>query len=300
MDDVTTPDGTRLALTTWGPDDAPVVVLVHGLGLSTTSFGTVPDLLAEEHRVVGYDLRGHGRSGRAPDRDYSLAAHARDLDHVLGTVLPPGGRAVLVAHSLGGGIVLEHTEDRDDSRIAGVVFAGFGGSGVTVPGLPARDLPEWAQTRVRYGWLQLLRLTARVGKRLRPVDAVSNRLTRKAAFAPDAPEDAVRRVRDSFLSSRPYPLARTTLASVSHDGLRYADRLTAPTLVLHGTKDPEVPGDEAHQLVDRLPSGELVELPGAGHMLPLLHPDLVAEHVARWVREVGLARDERVSTSERA
>jgi pimeloyl-ACP methyl ester carboxylesterase len=289
MSDLTTPDGTRLALSTWGPEGAPVIVLVHGLGLSTSSWGEVPDLLADRHRVVGYDLRGHGRSGRARDRDYSLAAHARDLDSVLDSVLPRGGRAVLVAHSLGGGILLEHIKDAEDPRIAGVVFAGSGGSGVTVPGLPARDLPNWAQTGLRYGWLQLLRLTARVGERLRPVARISDRLTRKAAFAPDAPEDAVRRVRDAFLTSRPYPLARTTLASVSHDGLRYADRLTAPTLVLHGTKDPEVPEDEAHELIDKLPHGELVELPGAGYMLPLLHGDLVAEQVARWVREVGLA-----------
>ena len=51
-----------------------------------------------------------------------------------------------------------------------------------------------------------------------------------------------------------------------------------------------MPGDEAHELVSRLPDGTLVDLPGAGHMLPLLHPDLVAEQVTRWVRKVGLAR----------
>ena len=50
--DTTSADATRLAIRTRGPTDAPVVVLVHGLGLSTQSWGKVPDLLSSEHRVV--------------------------------------------------------------------------------------------------------------------------------------------------------------------------------------------------------------------------------------------------------
>lgn len=45
VNDVTSFDGTRPALSTWGPGDAPVVVLVHGLGLSSGSWEEVQDLL---------------------------------------------------------------------------------------------------------------------------------------------------------------------------------------------------------------------------------------------------------------
>lgn len=51
-------DGTRPAISAWGHVDAPVVVLVHGLGLSTESWGRVPDLLSDTHRVIADDLRG--------------------------------------------------------------------------------------------------------------------------------------------------------------------------------------------------------------------------------------------------
>ncbi|MGY1608457.1 alpha/beta fold hydrolase [Geodermatophilus sp. SYSU D00700] len=281
--DVRSFDGTRLALEVAGPQDAPVVVLVHGLGLSTESWGKVPELLADRYRVVGYDLRGHAQSGDARCGGYGLEAHARDLLGVLTACLPEGRRAVVVGHSLGGGIILAAARLAGTSRMAGVVFAGSGGSGITVPGLPARPLPPRARAALQGGWFRLLRVSALVARRLRPVQAVSDRLVRRAAFAGGAPQGAVDRVRDSFLSTRPPALAGTTLASVSHDGTELAPALRVPTLVLHGEKDPEVPPDELRELMAALPDGEVVDVPGAGHMLPLLHPDVVAGHVARWV-----------------
>ena len=281
--DVRSFDGTRLAVTVEGPAGSPTVVLVHGLGLSSESWGDVPARLAGAHRVVAYDLRGHAQSGDAKSGDYSLDAHARDLDAVLEAVLDDGAEAVVAGHSLGGGIVLAAAQRSGTGRMAGVVFAGSGGSGITAPGLPARRLPPLVATALQQGWLRLLRATALVGRRLRSAEGLADHLVRRSAFAPDEPRELVARVRESFLSSRPRALAATTLASVSHDGVRLAPHLDVPALVVHGTEDPEVPGDEARELVDALPDGELVDVPGAGHMLPLTHGPLVAEHVARWV-----------------
>lgn len=292
MTDAASADGTRLALRTWGPPDGPVVVLVHGLGLSTESWGEVPDLLSSEHRVVAYDLRGHAQSGDAKNDDYSMVAHARDLDAVLHEVLGDGRRAVLVGNSLGGGIILAHAHEFGDERVAGVVFAGSGGSGVTFWGFPARDMPVWAQAALRSGWLRVLRTTALVGRRIKSVDSLSDHLVRKFAFTPRTPPGPVAHVRDSFLSSRPDALARTTLASVSHDGRTLASNLQVPTLVLHGSDDPEVPDQELCDLLSALPDAELVSLPGKGHVLALTDPDFVAKHIARWVRHVGLVQRE--------
>lgn len=281
--DVRSFDGTRLALETWGPVEAPVVVLVHGLGLSTDSWGRVPLLLADRHRVVAYDLRGHAQSGDARSGDYGLRAHARDLVAVLETCLAGGRRAVVVGHSLGGGIILAAAEEAGTARMAGAVLPGSGGSGVTAPGLARRGLPAGVRGTVQHAWFRLLRATALLGRRLRFVQPVADHLVRRAAFAPGAPADAVAFVRDSFLSTRPLALAGTTLASVAHDGTRLAPGFDVPTLVLHGRQDPEVPEDDLRELAAALPHREVVELPGAGHMLPLLHPGLVAEQIARWV-----------------
>jgi pimeloyl-ACP methyl ester carboxylesterase len=117
----------------------------------------------------------------------------------------------------------------------------------------------------------------------------SDRIIRRSAFTHDAPQGPVDHVRKSFLSSRPQALARTTLASVSHDGKRLAPQLRVPTLVLHGTGDPEVPQHELEDLLADLPDAELVSLPGQGHVLALAVPETVAQQVARSVARVRLA-----------
>ncbi|MDK3255772.1 alpha/beta fold hydrolase [Blastococcus capsensis] len=286
MTDATSFDGTRLALYSWGPEGAPLLVLVHGLGMSADSWGDVPQRLAENHRVVAYDLRGHAQSGDARSHDYSFPAHAQDLSAVLDAVVPDSGSAVVVAHSLGGGILLKHVHGSADARIAGAVLVGSGGSGVTAPGFPAHGLPPWARGRLRSAWFALLRSGVRLARKIRPLHAVSDRAIRHFAFAPGEPQELVERMRDDFLSTRPLALAGTTLAGVSHDGVELAPSLTAPTLVVHGSRDPEVPGEEAERLVAALPDAELVTVPGAGHMLPLTNPDVVVTQVARWVRRL--------------
>lgn len=286
MTDVTSFDGTRLALSSWGPPDAPPLLLVHGLGMSAESWGTVPERLSDRYRVTAYDLRGHAQSGDARCGDYTMRAHARDLDAVLTHVAPGRGRVLVVAHSLGGGILLTHLDASPDERIAGAVLVGSGGSGVTAPGLPGRRLPAWLQRLLHWGWWNALRGGVRVGRLIRPAEALSDRVIRRAAFAPGEPQEFVARVRNSFLGSRPRALAGTTMASLSHDGVELGPALRAPTLLVHGSADPEVPSGEIRDLLSVLPDGELVTVPDAGHMLPFTHPDVVVTQVRRWMEKV--------------
>ena len=278
---VTSFDGVRLALRCWGPDSGPLVVLVHGLGLSTASWGRLPELLAHQ-RVVAYDLRGHGGSEPAPGGDYSFEAHVRDLEAVLTAVTAPERDALLVGNSLGGGIAVAAAARSDVGRVRGIVLAGSGASGVTAPGLPGRGLPDPVRDLAATGWLQVLRALSLAAEHVRRVGPLADRLVRKAAFTPTSPDWAVEHVRRDFFATRRTALARTTLASVRHDGVRFASELTVPVLVLHGDQDPEVSGDEVRRLVGALSDAEVVTFPGAGHMLALTHPEGVAEQILRW------------------
>ena len=69
------------------------------------------------------------------------------------------------------------------------------------------------------------------------------------------------------------------------EGFDVRDRLpsiTVPTIVLHGTRDSFFPLVVAHDLVGRLPRGELRVVPGAAHSLPLTH----GEEVVRAVQDL--------------
>lgn len=281
-------DGARLALRCWGPESGPLLVLVHGLGLSTASWGRLPELLPHQ-RVVAYDLRGHGDSAPAPGGDYSFEAHVRDLEAVLAQAGAQERGALLVGNSLGGGIAVAAAARDDAGRVRGIVLAGSGASGVTAPGLPGRRLPGPLRDAAAAGWLQVLRVLSLVAEHVGGVRPLADRLVRKAAFTATSPDWAVAHVRRHFFATRRAALARTTFASVRHDGVRFASELDVPVLVLHGDRDPEVPGDEVHRLVTSLADAEVVTFPGAGHMLPLTHTEAVAEQVLRWAPVVRAA-----------
>lgn len=91
-------NGTAYDLT--GPEDAPAIVLIHGLGLNRqiTWDGLMPELAAR-YRVLRYDLLGHGQSA-IPDGEVTLTALSKQLVKLMDHVQID--RAALVGFSLGG------------------------------------------------------------------------------------------------------------------------------------------------------------------------------------------------------
>jgi pimeloyl-ACP methyl ester carboxylesterase len=92
-------DGVRLWVRRTGPADAPPVLLVHGYPDNSSVWDGVAARLAERHRVIRYDVRGHGRS-QAPDSrpGYGLDHLAADVAAVVRTA---GAPVHLVAHDWG-------------------------------------------------------------------------------------------------------------------------------------------------------------------------------------------------------
>jgi pimeloyl-ACP methyl ester carboxylesterase len=82
-----------------GPEGAPVVALIHGLGLDHTTWRDYVPVLSESYRVLSYDLFGHGASSAAP-RMPSLSVFAEQLNSLFDELSV--GSAALVGFSLGG------------------------------------------------------------------------------------------------------------------------------------------------------------------------------------------------------
>ncbi|GGD46225.1 hydrolase [Microbacterium faecale] len=85
-------EGFRLATYTWGDEDAPTVVAVHGFASSCrdnwVNTGWVSRLVREGFRVLGIDQRGHGASEKphSPE-DYTMDALVADVGAVLDTYM---------------------------------------------------------------------------------------------------------------------------------------------------------------------------------------------------------------------
>ncbi|MBL8584567.1 MAG: alpha/beta fold hydrolase, partial [Rhizobiaceae bacterium] len=99
-------DGSAYAVA--GPERAPAVVLIHGLGLNQAVWQWMVPALADRFRVITYDLTGHGGSA-APQGQPVL----RDLSLQLASLLDHLGidRAALVGFSLGGMVARRFAQD---------------------------------------------------------------------------------------------------------------------------------------------------------------------------------------------
>lgn len=70
----------RVHARSWGADDAPVLLCVHGISANLTAFSHLADRIAgPDRRVVAFDLRGRGRSEVTAPGTYGLDSHAGDV-----------------------------------------------------------------------------------------------------------------------------------------------------------------------------------------------------------------------------
>jgi len=121
-------DGLDMAARGWAPLDRPkaVVALIHGHGEHVGRFAHVAAALnARGYALLGYDLRGHGRSGGPRGHTPSYEALMDDIAAFLGQVQDryTGLPRFLYGHSLGGNLVINFALRRKP-ELRGVVATG--------------------------------------------------------------------------------------------------------------------------------------------------------------------------------
>ena len=110
------PDGTRFELT--GPEMAPVVVMIHGLGLNRACWQWTIPALSDRYRILTYDLCGHGQSA-LPSEQPSLSLFSRQLARLLDHCAIQG--AAVAGFSLGGMIARRFAQDAPQ-RVAAIMI----------------------------------------------------------------------------------------------------------------------------------------------------------------------------------
>ena len=105
----TAPDGTSFDL--FGPEDAPAIALIHGLGLSRGVWTDHLPALGRKYRVLNYDLYGHGDSA-PPHEAASLSVYSNQLASLMDHLEIQ--KASVIGFSIGGMInrrfAMDHSE----------------------------------------------------------------------------------------------------------------------------------------------------------------------------------------------
>ena len=282
-------NGISITFEDKGPRDAPVILLVMGLGGQLTLWPDefVDALNARGFRTIRYDNRDVGLSTRfdaagvpnlkwmfvksllrLPVRSaYTLADMAADgvalLDH-LGIA-----RAHIVGVSMGG-MISQHIAARYPDRVLSLT------SVMSTTGNPR--LP-----RAQKEAMQVLTSRPMSGD---PEDLIAYSVrAAKVIGSPGYPPDEERlqrRVRSDFERGwYPQGVARQ-MAAIVADGDRrpMLKSIGAPTLVIHGEGDPLVPLAGGRDTADNIPGARLLTIPGMGHDLPLGLVDTLADAIA--------------------
>lgn len=273
-------DGVRLHVEIDGDLSSDLtVVFVHGFTLSMDCWHFQRRDLARDARLVFYDQRSHGASGRSPREHCTIDQLGRDLYAVLEAVAPHGP-VVLVGHSMGGMTVLALADSHPElfaERIAGVALVGtaagaFAETIFGIPGVVGRALRPVAPGVIRAAnkRAQLLEQGRKNG------NDVAFMLTRRLSYGGNPPPSLVDFMERMIAGTSVEVMTEFFDTFLSHDkldALRVLD--TVETSIVCGDRDMLTPIKNSHVMAAALPGAELLVVPGAGHMVMLERPAVV-------------------------
>jgi len=223
------------------------IVLVMGLGCSSSMWFRIAPQLARTHRVILLDNRGSGQSRARGALVHRVSEMAADV----AAVIEAAGEdsAHVVGFSMGGMISQQLAIDAP-SRVRSLALLGThsGGPWAVQAAMPVRKL---LFDKARLSAEQSLRL-------MRPHTYA--RETSDALFE----EDALVRLAHPP-STMDYQAQ--LFALIYWSAYLQLPRLDMPVMVMHGLQDALIPPENGRVIASRVPGATLVELPGASHWL---------------------------------
>ncbi len=254
---VTVPAGVRLHYRDTDRAHRSLPMLfVHGWCSSLGDWAPQARAFSRRHRVVRIDLRGHGAS-EAPRGGYRLRTFASDVEAVARQL--DLDRALLVGHSMGGGVVLELAR-LAPALAAGVVMV----DGIVGRGRPARELDDHPAIRSLAG------------------DGYGAEIERRyrAFFRPSVSAELVERVVASATRT-PQHAALGSIRAIYRDDVQAAGRrVRAPALYIAASSS-RLDAGAIRQLA---PTAAFAQVVDSGHFAQLEVPDQINEMLRSFMR----------------
>lgn len=222
---------THYRISSRPPENAPVVVCLHGSGADSIVWSAQLSRLRRDYAVIAPDLPGHGRSEGAAlpsAADYAAWLHAFTQALAL-------TRFFLMGHSFGGAIAQEYARVHP-GRVSGIVLIGTG-------------------TRFKFSgtYRELFE------KGLTPEAPEARQII------PQQFLEAYAFLKNTGCTA----LHADLLAAGRFDSRSWIDTVAAPALVMRGENDFVTPPDMPAELAAMLPNAKLATIKDAGHVVML-------------------------------
>jgi 3-oxoadipate enol-lactonase len=232
-----------------GPAGAPALLVSNSLGSTLDMWAPQMPALTETHRVIRYDLRGHGRSP-APDGPYAMEDLGADVLALLDRLEVE--RADVMGLSLGGMVsqwLAIHAPARVERLIPCCTSAYMGP-------------PQ--------GWDERIAIVRRGGTAALAPSVVDRWLT--PGFRARHPQEAAR-LRDTIAATSDEGYAGCCAAIRDMDLRPELPGIGAQTLVISASEDPSIPPEHGERLAAAIPGARFALIEGAAHLANIERPD---------------------------
>ena len=253
----TTGSGLRGPHLEWGTREAQTFFMIHGFSSNAHAFDQTADALCDRFHVIAPDQRGHGDTDWASD-GYDRHKYVEDLTRFVEGL--GAKRFVLLGHSMGGMNVIEYAA-RHPQEVERLIILDIG--------------PEI----VKAGISRIRKQSGQGPEEFESVEEVFKLMRSQDPTPPDEElrhraQYAVKQLAngkwgwkyDKVLRSPQRPIRRAAPPTVLWDML---GQIPCPTLVIRGETSDILSRETAQRMVEVLPNGKWVEVPGAGHRVPL-------------------------------
>lgn len=227
------------------PEDALVVLCVHGSGATSIVWSYQISRLGKQFRIIAPDLPGHGESEGSVLA--SAAEYAQWLHRFIASLT--AAPCYLCGHSFGGAVVQEYARLFPDA-VRGLILIGTG---------------------TRFALSQAYRELLTRGIDMTDDTVLSSLpepLRQGYAF--------LKRVGSNALHA-------DLMAAGAFDSSAWISAVRKPTLIIRGSDDAITPGDPPRELAACIPGAVFEEIPGAGHVVMIDAPEAFNKNLKTFI-----------------
>jgi pimeloyl-ACP methyl ester carboxylesterase len=276
--------GLEIHLRRWGPQpqpERPPLYCLHGWMDNGDTFQFLADALPGDRALVAADWRGFGRSAWAQG-EYAFTDYVADLDALL-QLFSPNDPAMLLGHSMGGNVACIYAGLRPGRVRCVVTLEGFG---------MAPTQPSQAPQRLRQ-WLEELRTTPsfnEYGSFEQLADSIRRRHPRiDAARALELARIWAREEEPGRVRLWGDPRHKRVFPQLYHreESAAIWREIRAPLLAVAGAESAYVSqlgaGSGIEDFLSCVPGSTLRTIDGAGHLLHLEKPEIIAPLIGEFL-----------------
>jgi len=248
------------------PTGDPVLLLLHGLGADSTSWGyQIPVLMGANMRPISLDLPGFGKS-IYHGRNWTIRTVASETSDIVRSFI--SSTCTVVGISMGGTIALQLCLDYPEMVERLVLVSTFAT-------LRPKYLHQWIYLISRF-----------IKANLRGVNAQAEMVAHRIFPSPE--QELLRQALiQQILQADPKVYVSAMRALGLFDVTKRLHEISVPTLVISGREDTTVPLENQSELASKIMGARQVIIPGGGHAIIVEQPDLFNQALLEFLTNKG-------------